>query len=180
MEKLKNTAPSILGIGVILLIGIIGLKGCIVTTWSSPDTIQTYAIEGADGRFGMVVFMPKNETMMWYTDPDQEKLEGVLVRMRGTYGTHYIGPLWRVEGPGVLIGIRWCPGGAKPVMMELETLNKHMEGPGDPYFPNVGKTNHEVLLFAGDRIKISNMWFHRVPTDEKETWQLYSLLAAAE
>ena len=52
--------------------------------------------------------------------------------MRGSYGTHYFWRLWHIDGPGVFFGYRiYHPEDVEPVMMEIETLDKYVEGRGN-------------------------------------------------
>ena len=99
-EKLKTGIKTIAGGLVVLLFLSIGLKGCVVTLWTSPQSVETYAITGEDGRSIHMVFFPGNETVIEYRDPTESSLEVVRVHMRGTYGSHLIGPIWSLDGPG--------------------------------------------------------------------------------
>ena len=48
---MKNVASKI-GAGLlVVLIAFFGLKGCVVTVWTSPTETTTYALHGKDGRF---------------------------------------------------------------------------------------------------------------------------------
>ena len=82
--SIRNLATK-LGLG-LLLAGFLlfGLKGCVVSIWSSPKSPEIYAIEGQDGRAMSMIFLAKNETMIWHFDPPQKTMEGVLTKMRGS------------------------------------------------------------------------------------------------
>lgn len=159
------------GIGVILVICVLcffGLKSFIVRVWMYPDEAKKYEVIGKDGRTLSMIFLPDRRTIIHYTDPSKLESEVVLTEMRGTFGTHYFGPLWRVEGPGVLLGIRWIPKGVEPVMMEIETLGKFRIGPGESTFPKVGKTTYSEILFSTDVIKFQSMWLEEVSANKEE------------
>ena len=167
------------GAGTLLLVCIFcffGLKSCIVTVWMYPDAPQKYEVVGQDGRTLSMTFLPTKRTIVHYTDSANLESETVLTRMRGTFGTHYLGRLWRVEGPGVLLGIRWIPKGVKPLVMEIKTLEKFRVGPGESTFPKVGETTHSEMAFAEDAVKFQGMWLQEVPVDDAEIKELLSVL----
>lgn len=176
---MKSIGKIISSIATAALIGLwlfFGAKGCVVTVWSPPKIPETYVIDGADGRGMMMVFMPNYETMIWYTDANEGSVEGVLIEMRGTYGTHYVGPLWHIEGPGIWFGFRWYSGDVEPIHMEIRTKEKYFEGRGETSFPQIGKTTYAVLLKGQDRIKFQGMWLDKVVNDEAVIGGLYAKL----
>ena len=119
-EKLTTGVKGVAGALFVLLILFIGMKGCVVTVWISPKSIETYAIEGEDGRSMNMILLPQNETIISYADPSRDSLEIVRTKMRGTYGTHYVGPIWDLDGPGYSywFGLRWYSKG-EPVVMDI-------------------------------------------------------------
>ena len=164
-------------IAVLLVFLFFGLKGCVMTLWTYPKQIEAFSIEGYDNREAIMIFMPNKETVLWYSDPEKNTVEVLLMKMRGNYGTHYIGPLWTTEG---LLGYHWCPDGIKPVEMEVTTLNKYKEGYGDSEFPKIGSRRNSVFYFAQDSLKWEDMWFNRMAITEEQVSQLYSVVAIAE
>jgi hypothetical protein len=161
IRKLKEVlSKGAVGVLVILFI-LFGLKGCVLSLWTSPKEPISYSVEGADKRSFRVTFLPNQETMIWYVDPSKPIIEGVLTRMRGSYGTHYFWRLWHIDGPGVFFGYRIYPDDVEPVMMEIETLDKYVEGRGNSSFSNIGSTSHQVLLFGKNQMMYQNMWLAR-------------------
>ena len=161
----KNIASKI-GIGLFVVVLVFfGLKGCVVTIWSSPKSPEIYSIEGEDGRVMSMIFLPKHETMIWHFDPAHKTAEGVLTKMRGSYGTHYFWRLWHVEGPGITFGYRIYPPDTEPVHMEITVIERFISGRGNPRFPEKGERTHQVLLFGKDALKFQSMWLRRGPDD---------------
>ena len=147
-----------MGVVFVVVFLFFGLKGCVVTGWSSPKTPETYSIQGQDGRIMLMIFLPKHETIIWHIDPENESVEGVLTKMRGTYGTHYIWRLWHVEGPGITFGYRIYPPETEPVNMEITVIERFMSGSINPGFPDKGDRTHQMLLFGKDVVKFQDMW----------------------
>ena len=152
----------------------IGLKGCVMTTWSSPKTPRIYSIVGNDNRVMTMVFMPKHKTMIWYLDPSEKHLEGVLTEMKGTYGTHYFWQFWHVDGPDIVFGYRIYPSDTEPVHMEITVLERYMEGRGDPTFPNKGDRNYEIFLFGKGLVRFQGMWLKE---EESSSAKIEALLS---
>jgi hypothetical protein len=174
MEKLTAILRPVFGIGIFLIVMIISFKGCFVSIWQYPKTIEAYQVEGADSRYMLIVFFPQSQTMIWYIDPNEEFTEGILSRMKGAYGTHYIGPIWRVEGPGIFVGLRWYGEGIKPVVMEMKVLNKYMQGRAQSSSPPIGETSYSEILFANDQINFQGSWLDRVDIGIEEIERLYN------
>lgn len=165
MKKLKSIGTIILGgIGVIIFI-VIFLKESTITIWTSPSIPETYTVDGYDGRSIKIIFLPKNKTIMWYRDRDTGVEEYNLTEMRGMYGTNYFWRLWKVEGSGITFGYRIYPNGVEPVVMETETIQKYMNGRGNPSFSNVGDVTNTTWLFTKDAIRFQNMWLQKEATD---------------
>jgi hypothetical protein len=138
---------------------LLGLKGCVVSIWTPEKESVSYVIEGEDKRSMRITFFPNHETMIWYNDPSGPRMEGVLTRMRGTYGTHYFGPLWKIDGPGVFFGYRIYDEDVRPVMMEIRIIDKFMQGRGDSSFRNTDSTTNQIVLFGKGRLQYLDMWF---------------------
>jgi len=166
MEKLKEITSKI-GIGLFVLAFLFfGLKGCVVTVWNSPSEPTTYAVHGADGRSLSMIFMPKNETFILYSNQETDYIEATLNKMRGTYGTHYFWRLWSIEGPDVgLFGYRIYPGGSQPIVMETTVLDKFVHGNDSPSLRNKGDRTHPVILFSENAVRFEDMWLQKEPTD---------------
>lgn len=166
-ERMKNMMSKIIGVILVCLFLFFGLKSCILTTWESHNKPTTYSVRGVDGRDLSIIFLPEFETMIWYVDPNRNFTEGVLTKMRGSYGTHYLGPIWRVDGPraGGLFGFRWLPTGQEPVHMEIIHLDKYTEGQGESTFGKTGETFYSVILKEKDRIQFQGMWLDLVSSD---------------
>jgi len=165
---MKGIASRIGTALVILAILFFGLKGCVVTVWKSSDTPTTYAIHGSDGRSLAMIFLPKNETIMLYTEDKPEFMEAALTKMRGTYGTHYFWRLWSVEGPGTgggLFGYRIYPDGSEPVVMETTVLKKFIHGSSKPTLRSEGDRTHPVILFSENAVRFEDMWLEKEPTN---------------
>jgi len=156
----------IVGVALVGALVFFGAKGCIVTTWSSPKSSETYQAQGSDGRSITMVLLPGHQTMIWYSDPSGPRIEGILTRMRGSYGTHYFGPFWHLEGPGVWFGYRIYHSGVEPVNMEIQILEKFSSGLGNSSFADGGDTMHQVMLFGIDSVEFGGSILQRVATDE--------------
>lgn len=155
------------------------LKSCVVTVWKSPDSPTTYSIYGPDGRSLAMIFLPKNETIILYTENESEFMEGALTKMRGVYGTHYLWRLWKVEGPGTgegLFGYRIYPDGAEPVAMEISILKKFIHGSSESAMGDEGDRTHEVILFTNNAVRFSDMWLEKESTDPELVQALMSML----
>ena len=173
MDSLIRYMKMVPAIAFVLLFLFIGLKGCVMTLWTYPKEVEAYSIEGIDVRSALMVFMPQKETVLWYSDPSLDAVEVLLMRMRGTYGTHYVGPIWTTEG---LFGYHWCPGDIEPVQMEIDTLNKYKEGSGDSAFPDIGERRNSVVYLGGDSLKWEGIWFRRTTLTSEQITQLYSIV----
>ena len=168
MERIKQFASKI-GFGLFIIIFLFfGLKGCVVTIWKSPSEPTTYAVHGEDGRSLAMLFMPKNETYIIYTEKNTGFIEVALTKMRGSFGTHYFGRLWSLDGPGTgdgLFGYRIYPEGAEPVVMETTVKNKFTHGNGDPTLRSIGDRTHPVILFKETAVRFEDMWLEKEPTN---------------
>jgi hypothetical protein len=166
---------------VVLAILLFGLKGCIVEAWTSPATPVTYAIHGSDGRSLAMIFLPKNETILLYTEEKTAFMEAALTEMRGTYGTHYFWRVWRIEGPGIgggLFGYRIYPEGAEPVVMETTVLKKFIQGTSKPTLRGEGNRTYSVILFSENAVRFEDMWLQKEPTNMELVQALLSKLKA--
>jgi hypothetical protein len=169
------------GVGIfVIIILLLGLKGCVVTTWGPPKAPTIYSIEGQDGRVMSMIFLPNHETMIWHFDPANESTEGVLTKMRGTYGTHYFWRFWHVEGPGITFGYRIYPSDTEPVHMEITVLERFMSGRGNPGFPEKGERTYQVLLFGKDIVKFQSMWLHKKPDNPEMVQKLLAKLGGSK
>ena len=177
MEKLKSYIKMIPGALLVLVFIFFGLKGCVMTLWTYPKQPEAYSIEGHDGREIIMLFMPTKETVFWYSDPSSDVAEMALMRMRGTYGTHYFGPLWTTDG---LFGYHWLPDGVEAVQMETTVLNKYREGYGDSSFPDKGDRRKIVMYFAQDSLRWEGMWLNRIGMTEDQAYRLHSRIALEE
>lgn len=165
---MKNITSMIGTSLVLLVILFFGLKGCVITVWESSETPTTYAIHDPNGRSLVMIFLPKNETIMLYTEDKPEFVEAVLTKMRGTYGTHYFWRLWKVDDPvtgGGLLGYRIYPDNVKPVVMETTVLKKFTHGSAIPTLRNEGDRTHPVILFSTNAIRFEDMWLEKEPTN---------------
>ena len=169
MNKIKSISSTIGLILVILFFLFVFIKGSIVTIWTSPSSITTYAIDGADGRSLKMILLPENETIMYYKDSNSNSEEYTLTEMRGSYGTHYFWGLWKLDGPGIfynsLLGYRIYSTDIEPVVMETKTIQKYMSGNGDSNFPQIGKTTYSTILFKDNAIRFEGMWLQKEKTD---------------
>ena len=98
-----------------------------------------------------MIFLPKHETILLYTEQKGDFIEAALTQMHGTYGTHYFWRLWSVEGPGVgggLFGYRLYPDDARPVVMETTVLKKFVHGSSKSTLRTEGDRTHPVILFT--------------------------------
>lgn len=173
VKYLPKIASTIL---VVCIFCFFWLKSSILTVWMYPDKTEKYVIEGEDGRTQAMIFLPSNRTLIHYTDTTNREAETVLTQMRGSFGTHYFGPIWQVEGPYVTYGLRWVPNGGRPIIMETKYLQKFKTGPGKTKFPKVGKTSYPEIIFGDGCLKWQGMWFTKVEPDQAEIDELLSLM----
>lgn len=179
---MKNVASKI-GAGLLVVfIAFFGLKGCVITVWMSPSEPTTYALHGKDGRSLATVFLPDNETLILYMESQTPYTEAVLTKMRGSFGTHYFGRLWNVDGPGGngLFGYRIFPEGARPVTMETTVLKKFTQGSSKPTLRAEGDKTTAVLLFTDDAVRFQDMWLEKEPTDRELVQTLLKQLKASK
>ena len=171
---MKNLVSKVVGVTLVCLFIFFGFKSCIFTTWESHKSPTTYSISGVDGRELTIIFLPEFETMIWYVDPTRNFVEGVLANIRGSYGTHYLGPIWRVDGPraGGFFGFWWLPEGQEPVHMEIQHLDKYTQGQGESTFGRSGETFYTVILKEKNRIRFQDMWLEMVNSDPTMTAEL--------
>jgi hypothetical protein len=165
---MKSIASRIGTAAVVLLVLFFGLKGCVVTVWTAPIEPTTYAVHGSDGRSLSMIFLPKHETILLYTEEKGGFIEAALTQMRGTYGTHYFWRLWSVEGPDVgggLFGYRLYPDDARPVVMETTVMKKFIHGSSKPTLRTEGDRTHPVILFTQNAVQFEGMWLENEPTD---------------
>ncbi len=163
METKIGRVAAVLGVAAFLFFG---AKGCIVTVWSAPTVAETFTARGADGRQMALMFLPQHDTMIWYSDPTDQRSEGILTRMKGCYGTHYFWRVWHIEGPSTSFGYRIYPAGVEPVQMEIQVLEKYSNGLGKSSLPEKGRTVYTVMLFGRDTIECDGTTLNRVATDE--------------
>lgn len=169
-----RAAPAVLLVGMWLVFGI---KGCLVTTWSPPKEHKSYSIRGEDGRTMEFTFLPGRHALVAYGERATGNFEAELLKVKGgTYGTHYVGPLWNVSrGAESLFGIRWLAQGVEPVQCSIEVLDKIHHGFGDSAFSAVG-TKHEVVwYFREGGFYFSGMWLNEAPHDAEMTDELIRL-----
>jgi len=135
-EKIGKVIGFLISIGIIGFFILIGLKGCIFTVWTPPEEPKTYGIDGADGRFMRMVFLPDYTAINVYGDPNNVEHEAVLYKFESAVvGKHYFWRVWNISDEddllGGLFGIRLSPKGAEPVIFEYEILQKWRMGYGD-------------------------------------------------
>lgn len=170
--------PKVLGAAfLVFVVGVCGARDCISTAWVPPNEPTTYALIGEDDRSLTMVFLPSREVLIWYDDPNVPSSEIISVEMRGTFGKHLIGPIWEIEGPGIYFGWRYYSGGAEPVVMEIEILDKYRTGDSKLAFPDVGTRYNAVILLGEQRIKFEDMWLGEIPTDSEVIMALSAMLA---
>ena len=153
----------------VVVIAFFGVKGCIVTVWTSPTEPTTYALHGKDGRSLVTIFLPRNETIILYMESRTPYTEAVLTKMRGSLGTHYFWRLWNVSGPGGagMFGYRIFPEGARPVTMEPTVVKKFTQGSSNPTLRGEDDKTTAVLLFTDDSVRFQDMWLDKEPTDRE-------------
>lgn len=179
---MKNIISTIIGVFLVCLFLFFGLKGCLIVAWESQKDPTAYSVRGVDGREMTIVFLPEHETMIWYVDPNSKHVEGVLTKMRGTYGTHYVGPLWRIDGPhaGGLFGFRLLSTGQEPIHMEIIVLDKYIEGRGESSFLKTGETSYTVILKEKNKINFQNMWLESINLEPTMIGQLRAMFKKTE
>ena len=170
MNSIKDSISTILsstfiGLFVILLF-FIGLKGCVISVWTSPIEPEVYFVDSVDERALSIIFLPEHEALIWYNDPNKGVFESSLMEIRGTYGTHYWGRFWKIEGPGITFGYRIFPPNTTPVVMELKIIQKYREGVGESTSPSIGKTIYETILLSKDSLFFQDSWLYRINSED--------------
>jgi len=163
--KIRSLILKIITIGIILVVMFFVIKTLIVTVWLSDSAPTTYAVYGEDGRIIKLIFLEKNNTLIWYNDPNIEFNEVILTHMRGSYATHYFWKLWYIDEPGISFGWRIYPEGVIPVSMEIEVLKKYSSGMGESTFPKMGEKFDSIILFKDNAIEFENMKLEKERTD---------------
>jgi len=159
MNKVNKVLSAIPLVIILALFLFFGLKGCVVDLWSYPKENMKYEIKGEDGRSLAIYFTTKGRTIFHFYDTNNSE-EIVSTKMRSSFGTHYIGPLWHIGGEDIL-GFRWIKDDMKPINMETEILKKYMRGRVDSNFPPVGKVVNIDLNISEDLIIFQNMPLER-------------------
>ena len=80
--KLLNVVKSVAGAFVVCLLVLVGLKGCLVTTWGPPKQPTSYQIVGEDERSISFTFLPDKRAVVIYVDPRSNTFEAVLLKLR--------------------------------------------------------------------------------------------------
>ncbi len=115
-----------------------------------------------------MIFLPKHETILLYTEEKGGFIETALTQMRGTYGTHYFWRLWSVEGPGLgggLFSYRVYPKDARPVVMETTVMKKFIHGSSKSALGTEGDRTYPIILFTQDAVQFEGLWLENEPTD---------------
>ena len=79
--------------------------------------------------------------------PVEESVELVLAHLSGTFGTHWVGPLWNVDDEGSWFGLRWYPRPIEPVIMDVHVLDRNrvnLEGQQNRQFNQI-RPSHSQL-----------------------------------
>jgi hypothetical protein len=176
--NIKSLPLKIFIVVIILVVIFFGLKGFLVTVWLSNASPTTYAVYGEDSRIMKIIFLEKNNTVIWYNDPNTEFNEIILTHMRGTYGTHYFWRFWHIDGPGISFGYRMYPDGVKPVVMEMEVIQKFIFGKRESTFPKIGEKTYSVILFQDSTLEFQEMYFKKEPTSTLFLQELLSKLGS--
>jgi hypothetical protein len=164
MKSAKELVGKIIIVAIVLAIIFFVVKGMTIEVWKSPnDNAQAYSILGEDGREMCMYFMPNNETLFFYIEDDFYEI--VLAKMKGTYGTHYFGNLWRIGNSDSIFGLRMYEKDIKPVYMEIKILSKYFEGSGESTFAENGETTYSIIQFGNNAINFSGMWLQKINTD---------------
>jgi len=87
---MKDVAYAVGTSVAVIVVLLFGFKGCALKLWVAPSAPTTYAAHGSDGRSLAVMFLPKHQTIVLYSDKNTEFKEAALTHMRGHFGTHYI------------------------------------------------------------------------------------------
>jgi hypothetical protein len=163
---------------VFILFVVIGMKGCVVSTWAPPNAYVVYAIAGDHGRKMQLAFAPDRKAVVTYSEPSSESVEFVLLRFRwGNYCTHYIGPVYNVSRHSESIfGLRWCSDGAEPARVGYTIANKFRRGFGDSAFGEIGSVHEQVLYFKKDAVKFNGMWLTKQAEDPESIEKVLNMI----
>ena len=150
VTALTRLSQGIVSLGVLLFF-VVGLRGCVVTAWVSPEEIQSYSIVGRDDRVLGAIFLPENEILFTHIDPKEETMETAFFLWRGELGKKY--PFgWHHFPDSPMPGPNWrrAPEGFEPLFMEQTVLEKTLSGPGESNFPEEGYWGYDMVFFAID------------------------------
>jgi len=176
MRKTGSVLAKTTGGLLIAVFLIFQLKGCTAVVWGPWKELRRFGVVGVDERTLDIYFFPDWHAVFWYTDPSRGVVEGALAQLRGTVGTHYVGRLWHIEGPGITLGYRLYAPGCEPVVMEVDTVAYYRVGPGNPTFPKAKKRTYPVFVFCPDRIIFEGMELHPAGSNPDEARSLRELL----
>ena len=150
MRRIFAGLSGLLGISVVGLYLLIGLRNIAVTSWESPAEVETYTVIGEDQRTMSLTILPRNTVAIMYADLRNGQREAVLLRWRGSGGDQYDFGIWHM-GDAPIFGpnIRIIPKGFVPFFMEMEVLER--SGQGESSFLSPGSSSQAFVLFAEDR-----------------------------
>ena len=151
-QVLGRIVSSAFAIAVVGGLAVVGLRSCVTTVWTTGRDVKTYSAVGDDDRTLAVMLLPRNRVILWHSDGSREHSEVALAIWRGTDAVKYPGGWWHFPSvPMAGPNIRKYQAGFEPVFMEMEVLEKQIDGNEPPAFPPVNRTARDVVLFAEDR-----------------------------
>lgn len=161
-----------------LFFAFVGLRGCVVEVWRSPEKPELYTIQGSDRRALSLLMLPGNRVIMGYIDPEKVRFEAASAIWRGSSGDHYFGNFWHADSGG-LWGWQQFPSGFTPYSMEIEILDKFKAGEGDETFPSVGETTRGIVGLAPGRVLFGGMTLTGAPVEPDFLLEMAGLFSDA-
>lgn len=170
MERLKKAVISIISggipiLGLLTFVAVLyfGVKSTFIKIWIPPDETVIYRIERVDNSSLNVVLMPENNSYIVYSEEDPKYEDIMVAKTRGAYATHYFWRLWNIARPDrndfrKLLGFRIYHPNAKPVIMEIEVLDRLINGKRSG--AKTGKFE-KVIGFRDDAILFDGMWLKK-------------------
>ena len=156
----KDIVSKIITGLIILAVLFFGLKGCVVTIWSSPKSPEIYSVLGTDGRSMSVTFL-QSRTMICTLNPSKDHFEGVLTEMKGSMEHISFCAYGTLTDRVLSFGYRIYPSDAEPVTMEITILERIWKAVVIQPFQTKGTRTYDVMLFSKDAVRFHDMWLKR-------------------
>lgn len=138
----------------IMVLVVIGAKGCVVQAIKIPEYISGIMI--VDGEHRAVLLTPSNEMLI--TKQIDNQIEAAIYLVKGIYATKYIPGLYHFKNDGSIpAGIRIYKDVQLALDAELELIGK-----SGLSFPDKGSKFSTKIIVFGDRVTIAGDDWERI------------------